>query len=486
MVKKSFKKIKEIVKRSDIFPILVHSRNYFGGTAAEKALSFISIPIFTRLFTRTEYGILAVFSSYVEILVVIITLNAAQSVSRYYFEENKDFDSFLGSTLLLLGSILLFSVPIFIFFSEKLGKMMGLPGELTIYMLVVVVLGLAVNIYNQILVARRESKRYTKFEVSRTYIGFAISVLLVYFLKDKRYMGRIWGLIITELGFGTYFLVQILRMTQFKYKFAHIKYILFYSVPLLPSNLSGIILGHFDRMMINKAVSSSAAGIYSLGYKIALLLNIVIFLTKRAYLPDFFKFMNRKEYRKLFSMEKKVFGLIAISALTLILFSKEIIVLLADEKFHEAIKVVPIIVIGYFFYAIGSMYSKYVIYTKKTIYFSIIALSGGFLNIILNSIYIPKYGYVAGAYTTLVSFVFTAFLNWFFVKVVLRQKTTPLSIICSITAIFIVFSGLYFLLNILHITLWISILIKIILLIIFSLLIYWKEVKKVHSEIKSM
>lgn len=51
-------------------------------------------------------------------------------------------------------------------------------------------------------------------------------------------------------------------------------------------------------------------------------------------------------------------------------------------------------------------------YKKKTIYTSIVSLSAGSLNIILNAMFIPKYGYIAGAYTTLISYFFMFVVAW--------------------------------------------------------------------------
>ena len=75
------------IKNSDIYDTLKHAKNYFSADVATKAIGFISIPIFTRLFTQEDYGIVAVFSSYVGIMTVILSLNSYTAVSRYYYEK---------------------------------------------------------------------------------------------------------------------------------------------------------------------------------------------------------------------------------------------------------------------------------------------------------------------------------------------------------------------------------------------------------------
>ena len=156
--------------------------------------------------------------------------------------------------------------------------------------------------------------------------------------------------------------------------------------------------------MINDIEGAAAAGIYSLGYNIGMLLLMVIGATQTALMPDFFKFLDNKEYNRLDFLVKKIFSIVVISALGLVLFAQAIGIILADKKFHAGLQVVPIVVIGYVFYEMFTIYGRYIGYEKRTIYGTIIALFAGISNIVLNAIFIPMYGYIAAAYTTAVSY----------------------------------------------------------------------------------
>jgi len=124
----------------------------------------------------------------------------------------------------------------------------------------------------------------------------------------------------------------------------------------MPHNLSGIILAQFDRIMINNIESTASAGLYSLGYNIGMLLLMVNSSMMTALMPDFVKFLDNKEYNRLDVLMGKVFSIGTIAALGLLLFAREIVMVLADVKFHEALKVVPIVIIGYVFHEMYSMY----------------------------------------------------------------------------------------------------------------------------------
>lgn len=86
-------------KKNKIYEILKHSNNYFIGNIAVKAIGFISIPVFTRLLTISEYGIISVFYSFTGISSIFCSMNIHNSILRYYYDKNDDIKDFLGSIL---------------------------------------------------------------------------------------------------------------------------------------------------------------------------------------------------------------------------------------------------------------------------------------------------------------------------------------------------------------------------------------------------
>jgi len=472
----NLKLIKKI-KTTDIFETLKHSKNYFIANIAIKSLGFISIPIFTRLFTRADYGLVAVFSSYAGIITVVLSLNSYASVGRYYYEEKNDFGEFLGSALSFLGLIFLLTIPIYILFYKQIGSLMKLPGLLPIYLIFVSLFAILTSIYMQIMVPQRKSREVARINILKSYTGFGVAVLLVYLLKENRYLGQIWATLLVGFIFSIYFIMVITKYSKLSFKVEHIKYILSFSVPLIPYALSGIILAQFDRIMINTTMGAEDAGLYSLAYNIGMLLTLVISSTQIALMPDFFKFMNHKEYNRLDLLIKKVFSIIAISALGLVLFAKEIMIILADEKFHSALNVIPVVIVGYVFYGMFTVYGRYIGYEKKTIYSSIVALTAGISNIILNAMFIPKYGYIAAAYTTVASYFIMFLMAWIVAKIILKQHVTPLWVLWKPILIMFIFIGFVVFLNRFNLNVFLFFGIKLLALLLFSSIVFYKEIK---------
>jgi O-antigen/teichoic acid export membrane protein len=467
------------IKNSDIYETLKHAKNYFSADVATSAIGFISIPIFTRLFTQEDYGVVAVFTSYIGIMTVILSLNSYTAVGRYYYEKTDDFGEFVGTSFIFVGLILCVSVIIYILFYQQINNLIKLPGLLPIYLVFACLFAIIRSVYMQILVPQKKSKELAIINVLNGYVGFAIAVLFVYLLNENRYLGRIWANLLVGFFFSIYYIKRINKYLKFNFNMDHIKYIANYSIPLIPYHLSGIILAQFDRIMINNIINTASAGLYSLGYNIGMLLLIVNSSTLTALIPDFMKFLDNKEYDRLDVLMGKIFSIGTITALGLVLFAREIVVILADVKFHEALKVVPIVIIGYVFYEMFYMYGMYPGYKKRTIYNSIVSLSAGMLNIILNAIFIPKYGYIAGAYTTLVSYFFMFVIAWIMSKYILKQRVSPLWLFWKPTLIMFGFIAFAYFIGNLGLNTILFIFIKLMLLGLFSFILFYKEIRTI-------
>jgi O-antigen/teichoic acid export membrane protein len=469
------------IKESDIFETLNHSKNYFFANIATKAVAVISIPIFTRLLTQEDYGIVAVFQAYIGIFLVILSLNAHTAVARYYFENKDDFKEFVGTTLSFVGLMFGVLAPFFIIFYRQIGDITQLTGILPIYLIICCLLSVLSEIYVHILIPQKRSKEVALINIVKGYTYVLTSIVFVYLLEENKYLGRIWASLFVGVIFSFYFLWKMRSSLKFHLKRSHLVYIAQYSFPLIPYTLSSLILAQFDRIMINSTLDAASAGLYSLGYNIGMLLLLVISSTRTALVPDFYKFLDNKEYNRLDILVKRVFSIVTLAALGLFLFAREVGFMLADEKFHPGLRVVPIVVIGYVFFGMFTVYNRYISYEKKTIYMSVVVLTAGILNIVLNAIFISRYGYIAAAYTTLVSYFVMFLLTWITVKRISEQRITPLWMIWKPTLIMFgfIFLASYLGMVIDGIALFV---IKIVLLALAALTIFLKEITAVFSK----
>jgi O-antigen/teichoic acid export membrane protein len=421
----------EALKTSEFGNVLYHAKHYLTGDVAIKALGLISMPVFTRLMNREDYGIVAVYTATYGLLSSLTTLNAADGISRYYFEKDKsDFGSFISSAVQLILLIQIPFLAVLIIFKETIMGWMGLPPTLVYLMIVSLLYGVSYKIFQQILISHKLSKKFVKVRIFQSYSSFGLSTIFLLTISGLQYVLRIAGFVIIQFVVGVWMFIQnasFIVWTKIQWK--HVRYSLVYALPRLPYVLSGVILSQFDRIMLSSKLGPADAGIYSAAYNVGGLSFLIIGALTPALIPNFYKLMNEGKYNVVDKLNRNIAWLIAFGGIGLMIFGGFVLKILADEKFHSGATLVPIIVLGYMFYGVAGVYNRYIGFYKITILQSIAALTSGTLNIILNNLWIPQYGGMGAAYTTAISYALLALLTWIFIRLAAKGHVTGIKYI---------------------------------------------------------
>lgn len=411
---------------------LKHGSKYTTARFFASAISFIAIPIYTRLLTPSDYGILAVFNSVVGIFAIIYGLQMYGSVGRYYLEKADDFPDFLGSNILILCVLIIAEGAIIWAFREPIMHFFKVPAFLFLPLLIISILSFGYAIYGNLLVVKRKSGEYTIISVSRAVSLFLISVVLMYHLKTDRYLGKIYAQILVTLVVFGYCCYKLLPQMKFNFKIEHLKYSINYNLPAIPGALSGFILTFSDRIIINQLTTSEKTGLYSLAYNIAMVLSVIFGGMFAAWSPTFIENMRDKKYTQIRTLSSRFTDIVLFFALLIALFANEVIHIMAPAKYHSALHLIPIIVLGYIFLYVAQVYSFFASYRKqKILMMSINLLVVGFINILLNYLLIPKFGYSIAAVTTVFSYFLLMFFNYFTVRYLLHENVLHLRMFLS-------------------------------------------------------
>lgn len=113
--------------------------------------------------------------------------------------------------------------------------------------------------------------------------------------------------------------------------------------------------------------------------------------------------------------------LIAVVNLLLILLAPEAVAIFAPQSYHDAIWVIPPVAMSVFFMYAYDVFAKFAFYYEKTKVIMTASVAGAALNVLLNYIFIQRYGYVAAGYTTLVCFIVYSLVHYLFMKKVCRE-----------------------------------------------------------------
>jgi len=434
--------VKKIIGVENI-EFVKHAKNYVTATFFAKALGFISVPIFTRLLTPDEYGILSIFTSIISISAILLGLNFHGAVNRYYHEKNKNFGEFISSNILFLFIFNIISLYLINLFKNEISSLIEIETEVFIFAVVVAIFNIPINIFLSYLQTSKQSGKYSLLSVSKSILILLLSIVWIYLLSEQRYFGKIYGHLVIS---GIIFIVAVIyfiKLGKPKFKFKYVKYSLVFGIPLIPHAVSGFILSYFDRIAINQLTGSLDTGLYSFAYNVGMIMNVVVMAMNKAWVPMFYENLKKNNYKKINNMAINYSKYVFFTAISLTLFSKELVMVLADEKYYSALDLVPIIILSYVFVFFYTIFSNYTFYRKKTVLISFATIFAGSIIIGLNYWLIPEFGYIAAAYTTLFSYIVLFIFHYINAKFILKEKVVDLKRILFFFIIMIIMFLLY-------------------------------------------
>lgn len=463
---------------------LDHFRNYFGATIATKALTIISVPVLTRWLgvSPTDYGMISLFSTYVGIFVCVFTLNTYIGVGRYYYEDRNDFNAFLGTTINLNILMLLITSVIALLFVIPISAYLDITPLLYVLMIPTIVFMISSAIFVQVFSAKQESAKIARYSIATAYVGFGLIVIFTILNPNDKYLGSIYSQVVTGGLFLFYIIWQLRPYYIFAFRKEHIKYMLKYSIPLIPYFLSSIILGQFGRVMIANYSNLEDAGLYSFAYNIGMLLALFFSSVNSAWVPKFYPLMKEKNYVEYDRQVNYIHRFTLCFALGLIYFGGELGRLLGSKSFHSSLSIVPIVVLGYLFFAYFYFWQWNIDYAKKTIYSSLVVGAAGVINIVLNMFFLPRYGYMAAAYTTMVSYLCMAIFAWAVNKFILKIYAVKVRSLYKLFFIFLIFMSFFYSIKEIS-NLWIEIVLKMLLVILFISFCFKAQIKAFYNNV---
>ena len=388
----------------------------------QKGISVLTTPIFTRLMSTEEYGKYSVFSSWQGIVAIFITLRLyygvyGQGLVKFDKEKNIFSSSLQG---LVLTMTLLWTVVYFIFHSF-FNSLFSLTTLQVVMMLIMTWTEAAFSFWAA---EQRIELNYKKLVILTLAVSFfepTVGILLVNLAKDK-VTARVVGLAAVELiGYTGLFISQMKRGKVFFSK-KYWKYALAFNIPLIPHYLSQTVLNSSDRIMISRMVDESSAGVYSLAYSISMVMTLFVTALSHTIGPWLLQKIKAGRLKDTENIAYISLACIAAVNLLLIAFAPEAVAIFAPASYSDAIYVIPPVAMSVYFIFAYDIFSNVEFYFEKTKFIMIASLIAAVINIVLNYIFIPIFGYYAAGYTTLFCYTVYAVFHYAFMRRICKTQ----------------------------------------------------------------
>lgn len=413
-----------------------------------KGITFITIPLFTNIMTVEEYGLVNNYTAIASIFAIFVGLSLNGAINNANFEFKEDIKGFMSSILflstlsfvafLILGNAYFYFQNDFFELSQTIFNLMIFQSFGNFL----------VNFLSAYFTINVQYFKFLLLSIFSTVLNIGLSIVLMFTLFDgDRYLGRVMGSsgAFILVGLLIYFVImlkgkKIINITYWKFA-------LKISLPLIPHSLSNILLSQFDRIMVNSYSGSFDAGIYSYIYNLGVVLSVIWASTNNAWVPWFYGEMEKKDYGKIKKTSNYYMILFGAVTLVCMLLLIDIAKIMAPAEYVVGIPLIIPILLGYYFQFLYSLPVNVEFFKKKTTYIAIGTVASAIINIVLNSIFIPMYGYMAAGYTTVVTYFFLFIFHYFLAKKIMKKQLFDTKMIVIVSTIVVVLSFVMFFLT---------------------------------------
>ena len=270
--------------------------------------------------------------------------------------------------------------------------------------------------------AKQQSVKYTLFSIARLILALSLNIYFIAFLR----LG-IWGVLYSGLiSSGLMALLLVLMAfldVRISFSLKKLKSMLRYGIPLIHSGLGMFVLTFADRFFLQKYATLSDVGIFSLGYKLGMVIGALVvspfLLFWAAYMYEIAEKPNAKY---LFARIHVYYTFVLVfSSLGLSVLGHDVLKILTPPAFWEASQILPVIVLSYIVLDVNYFFHVGMNLYKKTSYLAYAVGGSALLNLLLNYLLIPPFHAWGAAWATLLSFVVMAAANC-----VLSQRLYPI------------------------------------------------------------
>jgi len=388
-----------------------NSVRYMAVMGLSSLTPLITLPIFTRILTKEDFGILVLAEIYAVLInsFVFMGLNAIYDCNFFkYREEKKKFSQ-------LLYSILIFVVCNFFIFAglTYTWKLTishfifhtAIYGNIIFFYFCAVFFDRLSEYYLSFFRNSEDADSYLKYSMIFIFINLFLSIHMVVVLK-MGVIGIIYAKLTASVVLCLFLTYKFLSIMPFSLDKAVLMEALKMGAPFVPKTFFKVAGTKIDKYMINLLASLGGVGIYSIGQKISYLSFAFMTALENVFKPQMYKRMFDTKDGGGDSVGDYLMPFVYISifsVLLLALFSEELILLLTPESYHGAIDVVAILCMFYAVTFFGKFTSNQFIFAKKTHIHTVLILGTYGLNIVLNIPFIWKWGAVGAAWATFLS-----------------------------------------------------------------------------------
>ena len=374
-----------------------------------------------------------VFAAY---FIAFLTFGLETAFFRFFSKEKEKGKIVSTSFITLLGSTILF-LSVLLFFNEDISLILGFDNPLHLKILTfVTALDLLVVIPYAYLRVTNRPLKFTFFKVVNILIYAFFNIFFLWFvpyaLKNDISIPKIitdsyqntptvvYIFIANLIASLTTFLMLLPYIFKFKFDFdvKVLRKMLVYGLPIMVGSLAYVTNENLDKLLLGDMLGKEQMGIYAACYKLGVFMTLYIMAFRLGAEPFFFNHAHKENAKETYAKILTWFTIIGALFMLIVVVYINLFagILLAKPEYYQALAIVPIILLANLFLGIYNNLSVWYKLTDRTKYGMYFSVFGAFLTIAFNLILIPKIGFMASAWATLIAYGTMTIISYFYGK----------------------------------------------------------------------
>ncbi len=369
-------------------------------------LNYLLVPLYTAQFSAASgaYGIITNIYAYVALAMVLLTFGMETTYFRFTNKTHTDSETVYGTTLITVGSISLTFAVLVLLLLSPISQLMGY-GDHPDYVSVMAVT-IAIDAFLCIPFAhlrqQRKALKFAALKLLNIMVSILLNLIYFYFMdgKDVGYVFYI-NLVCTVM----LAVCLITEYTGFRWRLDTklLRTMLNYSWPILVLGIAGILNQTADKMLFPYIYKGSdmhaQLGIYGACSKIAMIMAMITQAFRFAYEPIVFAGVKDKDQREMYTKAMKYFIIFTLLAFLIVVGYIDLLkYIVRNPDYWVGLKVVPIVMAAEIMMGIYFNLSFWYKVIDKTIWGAVFSGIGCAVLLLVNIIFVPKYGFMACAW----------------------------------------------------------------------------------------
>ena len=403
-------------------------------TVLPRMFSFLLVPLYTDLLPKEEYGKVSIIFAYMIFFNVILAYGMETAFFRFYNNETNKKAVIETTTVSIFWSTLILLLPA-VLLRNQLAAFSGIDVQYILFAIWILALDALVIVPFSKLRAHQKPMRYAAIKIGNVIINLTLSVfflLLLPKIATANPDGIMSIIYFDNFQIGYIFVANIIASLltflvlspdyfhlNWHFDFSLWKRMMRYGLPILVAGIAFAINEQFDKILLGKLLPANIAdaqvGVYSACYK----LGLFMVLYRTAYTlgiePFFFSHASNENAPKTYAMITKYFVIFGSFILLSVIVFADLLkqLMIRDESYWEAMKVVPLIILANFFLGIYTNLSVWYKLIDKTYIGAYISIIGALITLILNYLLIPTMSYYGSAIATLAAYGSMMLISYF-------------------------------------------------------------------------